>query len=318
MLLSLGRLHEGWYEYHWHLNEGSQVSYDTWPVPRWDGTALDCKHVMVWLEHGVGDQIFAAGMLNDLIKIAGSVTIMCGRRLVPLFRRSFPKAITYKVGEPVPRRLADWRFDCQLSYCDVGAAVRPALNFRQPAFLVADPVKTQRFREKYQAMAPGKKLIGISWWSQNAAYGLSKSMGLETMASALCGHGSAFVNLQYGDCDAEISEFKAAHGVEIINDKSFNQFTDLASFAAQVAAMDLVFTTSNTTAHVAGALGKPGVVLLPRGSTGRFWYWHNDRSDSPWYPSLRLARQPSPGDWAGAMSQGISELWKMAYAKTAA
>jgi ADP-heptose:LPS heptosyltransferase len=315
MLMSLGRLSEGWPEYKWHLGLGSQVSYDTFPVAKWDGSDLTGKHVLVWTDHGIGDQVFAAGMFPDLIKIAGSVTIMCNRRLAPVFRRSFPQAITYRVGDPVPRRLADWRFDFQLSHADVGAAVRPHLNFRQPAYLQADPVKKLRFRDKYRA--DGKRLIGLSWWSQNAIHGLGKSMCLTFLAPLLQSSGARLVNLQYGDTSEELAELGKA-GVEIVNDQSFNQLTDLDSFVAQVAALDFVITTSNTTAHVAGALGKPGVVLLPRGSTGRFWYWHNERADSPWYPSLTLARQETPGDWPSAVRRAHPTVWNQAHAQTAA
>ena len=65
--------------------------------------------------------------------------------------------------------------------------------------------------------------------------------------------------------------------------------------------MDLIITISNTTAHVAGALGVPCWVLVPAGK-GQFWYWFLDREDSPWYPSLRLFRQATPGVWADVIT----------------
>jgi ADP-heptose:LPS heptosyltransferase len=77
--------------------------------------------------------------------------------------------------------------------------------------------------------------------------------------------------------------------------------TDLDGFAAQVAALDLVITISNTTAHVAGALGVPCWVLLPSG-LGENWYWFLDRDDSPWYPSVRLFRQSEPGVWTDVIN----------------
>jgi len=75
-----------------------------------------------------------------------------------------------------------------------------------------------------------------------------------------------------------------------------DQLRDLDGFAAQVAAMDHVVTISNTTAHLAGALGRPGTVLLPQ-SRGLHWYWFTERPDSPWYPSLTLLRQSVPDRW---------------------
>ena len=78
-------------------------------------------------------------------------------------------------------------------------------------------------------------------------------------------------------------------------------------FAAQVGAMDLVISTSNTTVHTAGALGVPTWVLLAAGR-GRMWYWFRERADSPWYPSLRLMRQVKDGDWKPLFDQCAGQL----------
>jgi ADP-heptose:LPS heptosyltransferase len=96
-------------------------------------------------------------------------------------------------------------------------------------------------------------------------------------------------------------------GVEIIHDPTIDQLKDMDGFAAQVAAMDAVFTTSCTTAHVAGALGVPGIVVVPVGR-GLHWYWFADRTDSPWYPSLRLARQRTPERWDDAIAEAVHAL----------
>jgi hypothetical protein len=83
--------------------------------------------------------------------------------------------------------------------------------------------------------------------------------------------------------------------VEIFVEDSFDQIKDLESFFAQVASLDLVVTISNTTAHVAGAIGIPTWLMLPNGS-GSLWYWFIDRADSPWYPAVEIFRDTgSPG-----------------------
>jgi hypothetical protein len=68
-----------------------------------------------------------------------------------------------------------------------------------------------------------------------------------------------------------------------------------------------VVTISNTTAHLAGALGSRPYVMLPY-SHGRFWYWHEDREDSPWYPGATLIRQPRPSDWGPVFERIAGEL----------
>jgi hypothetical protein len=72
-----------------------------------------------------------------------------------------------------------------------------------------------------------------------------------------------------------------------------------------------VLTVSNTTAHLAGALGRPTWVLMSR-STARFWYWFTDREDSPWYPTVRLFRQRVPGEWGPVLERAHGELLRLA------
>jgi hypothetical protein len=98
------------------------------------------------------------------------------------------------------------------------------------------------------------------------------------------------VNLQYGDCAADLAAVRDRLGVEVIHDSAVDPLLDMDAAFAQVAAMDLVISTSNTTVHTAGSQGVPVWVLLPY-AKGVLWYWFARRSDSPWYPSARLIRQ---------------------------
>jgi len=84
-----------------------------------------------------------------------------------------------------------------------------------------------------------------------------------------------------------------------------DQFSNIDIFAAQIAAMDMVVTIDNSTAHLAGALGVPAIVLLPFASD---WRWLQMREDSPWYPTLRLFRQPKRGDWQSVLQRVQSAL----------
>jgi ADP-heptose:LPS heptosyltransferase len=87
-------------------------------------------------------------------------------------------------------------------------------------------------------------------------------------------------------------------GTPVVVDRTVDQFADIDLFAAQVAAMDLVITIDNSAAHLAGALGVPTWLLLPYAPD---WRWMLDRDDSPWYPTMRLFRQATPGDWQGVV-----------------
>ena len=120
---------------------------------------------------------------------------------------------------------------------------------------------------------------------------------------------TTFVSLQYGDHSSEIREVESELGLKIIQDPSIDPLQELDGFAAQVAAMDLVITTSNTTAHVAGALGVPVWTLVPRlGSGALLWYWFRSGSTSPWYDSMTLFRQTRWHDWTDVIKQVVSDM----------
>ncbi|MBF0445633.1 MAG: hypothetical protein HQL68_08575, partial [Magnetococcales bacterium] len=112
--------------------------------------------------------------------------------------------------------------------------------------------------------------------------------------------GVQFVDLQYGNTKKELKEFTKKSAVKIIQDSSIDQMQDLDGYAAQIAAMDLVVTISSTTAHMAGALGVPTLLML---DSSPLWYWMLHGEKSPWYSSLRLFRQKKPGEWGEVITE---------------
>ncbi len=104
------------------------------------------------------------------------------------------------------------------------------------------------------------------------------------------------LNLQYGDVDKEIEEFRKETGIEVLQCSSVDNREDLDGLAALIEVCNLVVSTSNVTIHLAGALAKETWVMLPY--VANFW-WLLDRTDSIWYPSLKLYRQKKLGDWVG-------------------
>ncbi len=122
--------------------------------------------------------------------------------------------------------------------------------------------------------------------------GWLKSTNLADWAPILSTPGATFVNLQYGDWASTLADIRAGTGVEIVDDPDIDPLQDMDAFAAQVAAMDLVISVSNTTVHVAGGLGVPTWVMPAQGR-GRMWYWFHGRTDCPWYSSVRMIERPS-------------------------
>ncbi|MDP3700020.1 MAG: hypothetical protein Q8R72_03855 [Hylemonella sp.] len=130
-------------------------------------------------------------------------------------------------------------------------------------YLVTDPAHTAALRQKITQ--PGKRVVGVSWSSSG------KSIGLEPMLLPLASEPLHFVNLQHGDTAAERKALQALHGITVQNVDEVDNFNDIDGLAALIDACDIVITTSNTTAHLAGALGKETLLLLPLGK-GKLWY----------------------------------------------
>jgi len=147
-------------------------------------------------------------------------------------------------------------------------------------------------------------LIGLAWHTTSRKTGRDRSIDLSWLAPLFAALDIRWISLQYGDPDALENQAVAA-SAPILVDRSVDQLSNIDLFAAQIAAMDMVITIDNSTAHLAGALGVPVLVLLP---FGRDWRWLQARDDSPWYPTMRLFRQPQRGAWQSVVQRVQSAL----------
>jgi len=308
-LLGLGRFDLGWPEHEARFDVG-YVETIRRAEPQWRGEDLSGKTVLVWTEQGIGDQILHASMIPDLIARAGHVLIECVARLAPIFARSFPSATvigrTSRTASPADTH----NYDFQIAAGSLGQYLRRDRESfpGRVSYLHADTTKVQGFRRKYLDLARGRRIVGLAWRSLNPRVGGDKSAGLADLAPALQTSDTLFVNLQYGDCAADLIEARSRFGATIFEDPDVEQLKDMDSFFAQVAALDLVVTTSNSTVHVAGSQGVPTHLLLPHGK-GVVWYWFQHRADSPWYPSVKIFRArtaTSDHPWAIEPAQRIA------------
>jgi len=239
----------------------------------------------------------SATLLRDFDTVRTKLIVDCGKRLVPLFKRSFTGMTFVGKGTRDADRLNGPDVDYHIPIASLGRYLRQRESDfadRTP-YLNADPSRVAKLREKYKTWAGGKPVIGISWHSGNLGLSSLKSIPIDALAPILCHRDYAFVSLQYGDVADQLAGFRERQGVEVLHDKSIDPMKDMDGFAAQVAAMDQVISISNTTVHMAGALGIPTRVML---SNVSMWCWQRDREDTLWYDTVRLFRQEKPGDWS--------------------
>jgi tetratricopeptide (TPR) repeat protein len=311
-LLSQGNFAEGWREWEWR-----------WRSDGWDSPALATKRplwagektserVLMWEEQGIGDTIMFLSLLREASFFADSLIVQVDPRLLPLLDRSFapPPAAEGTAPQPPRGRLSfiDKTLpvlqDLYSAHLPLGSLPqhfrRSTQDFRrQPkGYLLPDPVRSRSLRKRLGG--DGRLICGISWRSINTMIGDWKSLPLAPLAEALARPEVRLVSLQYGEVAGETDALRRDTGIEVFEEPSIDNFHDIDGLASLIDACDLVVSISNTTVHLAGALGKPTWVLLHDVPD---WRWGLEGSDALWYPSLRLFRQQARGDWSPVLEQ---------------
>lgn len=275
--------------------------------PRWDGEPF-AGLLLVTLEPHLGEEILATSLLLPLIECGQRACIEVDRRLLPLLRRSMPSLAFVARGEgalPVSLRGGE--------NCRLATTVDLARHFRRefrlpgtPGWLRCDAARRDQLRAACRQRWPGRKLVGISWRSLRRYKDLDlKSIPLPALAKTLSLPDTQFIALQYGDARADLDAL-AGTGLPVPwQDPDIDVTEDLDALAAQLCALDVFVTVSNTTAHLAGALGVPTIVLLPE-AFPVFWHWGHAGEECTWYGSVRLLRAAAGSD-VGTLDAELAE-----------
>lgn len=306
LLLLLDRQYEeGWREYDWRWRRDGRTPRP-FPQPRWQGEDLAGRSILAWADEGAGDEILFASMLTELSEKAGGCIVECDPRLAGLFSRAFPEIAVHPRRSKPAWGLSGGDIDYQTPFSEMTRWLKPSLADAptpSAAYLTADLDITAVCRARYRARGDGL-IVGIAWASGNRRRP-ERNAPLTLWDPILTMPGLQFVSLQYGDHTAEIAETQARTGVEIFTDPEIDQFASLEDFAGQVAAVDIVVSITNTTVHMAGALGKPVWTMLPFMPD---WRYQRDRDDTPWYPAMRLFRQTAPHRWDDLLARVAGAL----------
>ncbi len=237
-----------------------------------------------------------ASCLPDVVAASAQCVIECSRKLETLIRRSFPAATVYAAnpdGSP-PRERPGPGIDVQ---CPIGSLPlyfrRERADFpRHRGYLQADGELVAAWRERLAALGPGLK-VGISWQGgTHKSRRPVRSLPLAQWLPILQVKDVHFVDLQYTDCRTELAELTAASGVRV---HSWDEVrADYEQTAAVVTALDLIVSVCTAVIHLGGALGRPVWVMAPFSPE---WRYGIAGDEMPWYPSVRIFRQPAYGEW---------------------
>jgi len=296
---------QGWPDYEARRSVQRQRAF---PYPEWDGSSLAGRTILVHAEQGLGDEIMFASCLGEVIARAGHCVVECHRKLEKLFRRSFPGATVHGALQ-TDADLA-WldrmpKIDCKIGIGSLPLHFRRSLaDFpRHTGYLKADATRVADWRARLDALGRGPK-IGISWrGGAKKTRRHVRSIPLEQWGPLLAVPGVHFVSLQYTDCRAEIGAVESASGIRVHHWR--DAIDEYDETAALVAALDLVISVQTAVVHLAGALGKPVWALV---SASPEWRYQKSGESLPWYPSVRLLRQSTPGDWQAVVNEARERL----------
>jgi tetratricopeptide (TPR) repeat protein len=292
ILLTQGKLPEGFKEYHWRCQGNPWVAAVA--APCWDGSPLQGETILLRCEQGFGDAIQFL-RYAPMAKLRGArVAFECPKPLARLAARAAG------VDEVVVEGTQRPEFTYQLPLLSLPAIFETTLE-TIPAdipYLSADARCVAKWREELRGY-PGLK-VGIAWQG-NPSYRRDylRSIALEQFLP-LAMDGVHLISLQHGFGREQLHALRNAPIVDL-----GDRLGDFYDTAAIVSNLDLVISSDCGVVHLAGALGIEAWLTLPWVSD---WRWLRERSDSPWYPSLRLFRQQKLGDWADVFRRIRSNL----------
>lgn len=296
---SLGQIQEAYknWELRWAQKDAGTKS--DLPIEEWTGTPDTGRSLLIYREQGIGDEIFFASCLPEVVDRFGRIICVCQAKLNPLFARSFPK-IEFRSGEDSLTKADIADMDWQIAIGSLLPIVRPNLESfpHHGQFLLPDPKKVSYFREQL-ASRRAALVIGIAWRSsvltlnRRALYPY-----LEFWQALFDIPNITWVNLQHGDVTEELEKAEQQFGVSIVNFTNVDHFDDIDTSAALMKACDLMIGTDGSSSLIAAAVGTPTIRMFSGYDCFNLGTEHN-----PFFPSMTTIRRKFGESWIVPVQQ---------------
>ena len=302
-LLAGGDLIRGFAAYEERFDVGTAISgFDrklqavrTLKLPLWNGQDLTGKTLFVYAEQGFGDTLQFCRFVPHVARRGARVVFDCQPELLRLFKELPGVAVLRAEGGKLPA--ADFHTPLLSLPHRLGVALG-TIPAQVPYLPLPAPTQETQLQRP-----PGTRLaVGICWAGRaEHTNDHNRSLALEHFLAFCDLPGIALYSLQKGPRAEDIA---ALNATALVRDLA-PQIADFADTARYILQLDLVITADTAIAHLAGALGRPAMVLLPYTPD---WRWLGQREDTPWYPTLRLVRQPAPRDWKSVVRRAHDML----------
>jgi hypothetical protein len=289
----LGEFEEGWKEFEWRLRVPQMRLARDFPQPRWTGREARGKTILLFAEGGFGDALHFIRYAPLVAARGATVLLECQAELLPLLSRVRGISAVFARGERLPA--FDWQTPLQSLPLAFGTTLKtiPA----EVPYLSAPPQRIAQWAKRL-AGDPSFK-VGLAW--AGSAEHDARSCSLATFAPLAAIPDVTFYGLQKGPQANQ----PVPPGLRLI--QMGDELGDFADTAALVSNLDLVISVDTSVVHLAGGMGRPVWTLIPCDSDFR---WLRNRTDSPWYPTMRLFRQPAGGPWGPAVESIAAALEK--------
>ena len=300
MLLIKGDLLRGFAEFEWRWQTDQFFSLEC-PHPRWDGGSLAGKSLLIHTEQGAGDAIQFIRYIPLVADRADQIILVCTEVLRPVLETvpGIDKIVT-------PGEISNRDFDAYIPLMSLPQVLGTTLD-AIPAQIpyVQSPANASGSPHNWPDLLnakPGQLKVGVAWGgSPTQGNDRNRSARLQDFWPLLRVPGIQFYSLQKGERVAELADLPADVTLQDL-DPHLHNWGDTA---AAMEHLDLVISVDTGVVHLAGAMGKPVWVML---CFSPDWRWLLDRDDSPWYPTLRLFRQPRPGAWSDVVERVAAAL----------
>ena len=307
MIEKSGNFTAGWRHYEWRF-EVTDKHFIKQPDLRcieWQGEDIAESTLTVIGEQGFGDIIHFSRYIPDLRNRCRSITFCCPPALTKIFK-DLPGIDHFQDRDKPWRLQTDYHVHL-LSLPRIFNTTIDSIPSQVP-YVSADPVAVEAWRDR---LKPETMNIGLVWGGNpDQAENIDRSCPIENLLPLTKIPGTTFYSLQKGESKDQLLELDSSqHGIIDYTD----ELDDFADTAALVKALDLVITVDTSVAHLVGALNHPVWTLL---WFAHCWRYLQKREDSPWYPSMRLFRQSSIGNWPSVVDQVSEALFVMLKEKT--
>jgi tetratricopeptide (TPR) repeat protein len=292
LYLAHGNYARGFIEYEWRLSRrGCVIHRYAQDAAMWDGRRLQDEAIMLHCEQGFGDNLQFIRFLPQLRERVGLIYLACHPELVRLFSSLEGIAGIFTDGDPLPR----FQYHC------------PLLSLPRLFKTTLETLPREvPYLPGFGQSPPGdrRRRVGLVWRASRSSPNFGhRSVSLAALRS-LAPLPLTWISLQRDPDEEELEILRADFAAEELG----STFSDFKDTAECLETLDLILTVDTSVAHLAGALGRPTWLLLPKCAD---WRWLRDRDDSPWYPSFTLFRQGVDGEWKAPLEAMREKLLQL-------